>query len=121
MRIIYDLFLQFDPDVKGKKPTASYAIAKDMDLEMYLVEGSRGPNTYAKAVIAVNRGNFIFKHKYDSGQVEGKVDKMANKCLIDILHFWKLEGFREMADFEYKRQTPIFRRLFNLKGRGITL
>lgn len=110
-QLYYHEWLKNNPDVIGKNPALVASVADDIDLELYLGDTQGGKNDYVTAVVAIRKGERVFRFKYDTGRLinEG-LDSMAEDCLHHIHAGWDIEEWRKWGLNTFVRETSGFDR-----------
>ncbi len=103
----YDMFLVNSQEVYPyMRPTIVRQLKRDINIEFYLVDPSERSNSYVIAVIAVKRGNRVFRQKYDGGRLlDDGIEGMVKDCLEGIRLGWDLRLFIKWADESFVKET----------------
>ncbi len=91
-------FLKDEKSIFGKKPVHVIEINDDVKLEMYLTSSANGDNTWYVAVIAVLKGWYTVKIKFDSGRIckDESIVSVANEVKSTIDKF-NIDWFRQLT------------------------
>lgn len=105
LKISYGSFLR-NSDIVGTKPILVKALAKDMDLELYLGKCGVPGYSWITAVVSVKKKNGeIWKFKYDGEKIKGEkvtvgfkldLSQLALDCIPYIKLSYSLDYFRKL-------------------------
>jgi len=92
------MFLRGEDRIKNCEPRIVRSLYEGINLELYVANSGAGKDTWAIAVVAVEKRFSIFRTKYDSAKINGDLGIMANECVKFIKTMYGEKHFKDLAN-----------------------